>query len=176
MIFPFYARDQWQASHKLTINYGLRWELLSCADDRESRYPVQQSIERHHQSNGGALRSRRESRRLRHSRFRKSFLLPALESPIVWTTTRSCVPAMLCRLPRWKWAILEPRLSRQRWKASTTEPTAYLAAPTTLATGFPTIPNPVPDSHGNVAIPFGAGNVNTVEQELSAAAIFSPIT
>ncbi len=37
-----------------------------------------------------------------------------------------------------------------------------MPASTTLATGFPTIPNPVPDSHGNVAIPFGAGNVNTV--------------
>ena len=28
--------------------------------------------------------------------------------------------------------------------------------------GFPTIPNPVPNSQGDVPIPFGAGNVNTL--------------
>ncbi len=50
---------------------------------------------------------------------------------------------------------------------------SYLPASSTLATGFPIIPTPTPDSHGNVAIPFGAGNVNTLPKNFTRGYIQS---
>jgi hypothetical protein len=159
--FALYARDQWQASHKLTINYGLRWEY----------FPVPTTA----------------TRGIQYNNLLSNINNPTMELCGVGGNPGDCgisvsktlfAPSLgvAYRLDdntvvRGGYALsptqVEMGNSGTQAFPATVEgvyngANTYLAAPTTLATGFPTIPNPVADSHGNVAIPFGAGNVNTV--------------
>ena len=118
--FSVYARDQWQASHKLTINYGLRWEY----------FPVPTTATRGIQYNNLLSDINNptmelcgvgwESRRLRYHGFEKAICSQPRYCLSRWTTIPSCAQAMLCLLPRWKWATPEPRLTRPQWKVSIT--------------------------------------------------------
>ncbi len=159
--FSIYARDQWQASHKLTINYGLRWEY----------FPVPTTA----------------TRGIQYDNLFTDINNPTMELCGVGGNPGDCGITVSKKLfapsigiayrvddntvVRAGYALsptqVEMGNSGTQAYPATVEgvyngTNSYLPASTTLATGFPTIPNPVPDSHGNVAIPFGAGNVNTV--------------
>jgi Carboxypeptidase regulatory-like domain/TonB dependent receptor len=156
-----YARDQWQASHKLTINYGLRWEL----------FPVPTTA----------------SRGIQYNNLLSDITNPTMELCGVGGNPGDCGITVSHKLfaPSLgvAYRVDDNTVVRAGYALSPTQvemgnsgtqafpatvegvyngANSYLPASTTLATGFPTIPNPVPDSHGNVAIPFGAGNVNTL--------------
>jgi hypothetical protein len=159
--FSVYARDQWQASHKLTINYGLRWEY----------FPVPTTA----------------TRGIQYDNLFTDINNPTMELCGVGGNPGDCGITVSKKLfaPSLGMAyrVDDNTVVRAGYALSPTQVemgnsgtqaypatvegvyngiNSYLPASTTLATGFPTIPNPVPDSHGNVAIPFGAGNVNTV--------------
>jgi Carboxypeptidase regulatory-like domain/TonB dependent receptor len=159
--FSIYARDQWQASHKLTINYGLRWEL----------FPVPTTANRGIQYNNLLSDINNPTMELcgvggnpgdcgitvSHKLFAPSLgVAYRLDDNTVVRAGYALSPTQV-----------EMGNSGTQAFPATVEAVynganSYLPASTTLATGFPTIPTPVPDSHGDVAIPFGAGNVNTV--------------
>jgi Carboxypeptidase regulatory-like domain/TonB dependent receptor len=159
--FSIYARDQWQASHKLTINYGLRWEL----------FPVPTTA----------------NRGIQYNNLLSDITNPTMELCGVGGNPGDCGITVSHKLfaPSLGLAyrVDDNTVVRAGYALSPTQvemgnsgtqafpatvegvyngANSYLPASTTLATGFPTIPTPVPDSHGNVAIPFGAGNVNTL--------------
>jgi hypothetical protein len=159
--FSIYARDQWQASHKLTINYGLRWEL----------FPVPTTA----------------NRGIQYNNLLSDITNPTMELCGVGGNPGDCGITVSHKLFAPSLGIAyrvdDNTVVRAGYALSPTQvemgnsgtqafpatvegvyngANSYLAASTTLASGFPTIPNPVADSHGNVAIPFGAGNVNTL--------------
>ncbi len=159
--FSVYARDQWQASHKLTINYGIRWEL----------YPVPTTV----------------GRGIQYNNLLSDLTNPTMELCGVGGNPGDCgiqvshklfAPSLgiAYRLDdntvvRAGYALSPTQVEMgnsgtQAFPATVeavyTGANSYSPASSTLATGFPTIPTPVPDSHGNVAIPYGAGNVNTL--------------
>jgi Carboxypeptidase regulatory-like domain/TonB dependent receptor len=159
--FSIYARDQWQASHKLTINYGLRWEF----------FPVPTTAQRG----------------IQYNNLLSDITNPTMELCGVGGNPGDCGITVSHRLFAPSLGIAyrvdDNTVVRAGYALSPTQvemgnsgtqafpatvegvyngANSYSAASTTLATGFPTIPNPVPDSHGNVPIPFGAGNVNTL--------------
>jgi hypothetical protein len=159
--FALYARDQWQASHKLTINYGLRWEL----------YPVPTTVNRGIQYDNLLSDINNPTMELcgvggnpGDCGIKVSHKLFAPSIGIAYRATEDTVVRAGYALSPTQ--VEMGNSGTQAFPATVqavyTGASSYLPASTTLATGFPIIPNPVPDSHGNVAIPFGAGNVNTV--------------
>ena len=173
--FALYARDQWQASHKLTINYGLRWEY----------FPVPTTAQRGIQYNNLLSDINNPTMELCGVggnpgdcgiKVSKKLFAPSL-GIAYRLDDNTVVRAGYALSP----TQVEMGNSGTQAFPATVEgvyngANPICAASTTLATGFPTIPNPVADSHGNVAIPFGAGNVNTVARRTFAVATFSPIT
>jgi hypothetical protein len=159
--FSIYARDQWQASHKLTINYGLRWEY----------FPVPTTA----------------TRGIQYDNLFTDINNPTMELCGVGGNPGDCGITVSKKLFAPSLGIAyrvdDNTVVRAGYALSPTQvemgnsgtqaypatvegvyngTNSYLPASTTLATGFPTIPNPVPNSQGDVPIPFGAGNVNTV--------------
>jgi len=159
--FSVYARDQWQASHKLTINYGLRWEL----------FPVPTTAKRGIQYNNLLSDINNPTMELcgvggnpGDCGIKVSHKLFAPSLGIAYRVDdNTVVRAGFALSPT---QVEMGNSGTQAFPATVqgvyNGANSYLPASTTLATGFPTIPTPVPDSHGNVAIPFGAGNVNTL--------------
>jgi hypothetical protein len=161
--FSVYARDQWQATHKLTINYGLRWEY----------FPVPTTADRGIQYNNLLSDITNPTMELCGVggnpgdcgiKVSKTLFAPSL-GVAYRLDDKTVVRAGYALSP----TQVEMGNSGTQAFPATVEGVyngvnSYQPASTTLATGFPTIPNPVADSHGNVAIPFGAGNVNTVEK------------
>ncbi len=159
--FAIYARDQWQASHKLTINYGIRWEY----------YPVPTTVGRGIQYNNLLSNINNPTMELCGVggnpgdcgiQVSKTLFAPSLG--IAYRITDNTVVRSGYALSPTQ---VETGNSGTQAFPATVEAVynganSYLPASSTLATGFPVIPNPVPDSHGNVPIPFGAGNVNTL--------------
>ena len=159
--FSFYARDQWQASHKLTINYGLRWEF----------FPVPTTAQRGIQYNNLLSNINNPTMELCGVggnpgdcgiKVSKKLFAPSL-GIAYRVDDNTVVRAGYALSP----TQVEMGNSGTQAFPATVEGVyngnnSYLPASTTLATGFPTIPNPVPNSQGDVPIPFGAGNVNTL--------------
>ncbi len=159
--FAIYARDQWQASHKLTINYGLRWEL----------YPVPTEV----------------GRGIQYNNLLTDLTNPTMELCGVGGNPGDCGIQVSHKLfapslgvayrvddntvVRAGYALSPTQVEMgnsgtQAFPATVeavyTGANSYVPASSTLATGFPIIPTPVPNSSGDVPIPFGAGNVNTL--------------
>jgi Carboxypeptidase regulatory-like domain/TonB dependent receptor len=159
--FSFYARDQWQASHKLTINYGLRWEF----------FPVPTTAQRGIQYNNLLSNINNPTMELCGVggnpgdcgiKVSKKLFAPSL-GIAYRVDDNTVVRAGYALSP----TQVEMGNSGTQAFPATVEGVyngnnSYLPASTTLATGFPTIPNPVANSQGDVPIPFGAGNVNTL--------------
>jgi Carboxypeptidase regulatory-like domain/TonB dependent receptor len=159
--FSFYARDQWQASHKLTINYGLRWEF----------FPVPTTAQRGIQYNNLLSDITNPTMELCGVggnpgdcgiKVSKKLFAPSL-GVAYRVDDNTVVRAGYALSP----TQVEMGNSGTQAFPATVEGVyngnnSYLPASTTLATGFPTIPNPVANSQGDVPIPFGAGNVNTL--------------
>jgi Carboxypeptidase regulatory-like domain/TonB dependent receptor len=159
--FSFYARDQWQASHKLTINYGLRWEF----------FPVPTTAQRGIQYNNLLSDITNPTMELCGVggnpgdcgiKVSKKLFAPSL-GIAYRVDDNTVVRAGYALSP----TQVEMGNSGTQAYPATVEgvyngANAYLPASTTLATGFPTIPNPVANSQGDVPIPLGAGNVNTL--------------
>jgi hypothetical protein len=159
--FSVYARDQWQATHKLTINYGLRYEY----------FPVPTTATRGIQYNNLLSDINNPTMELCGVggnpgdcgiKVSKTLFAPSL-GVAYRVDDNTVVRAGYALSPT---QVEMGNSGTQAFPATVqgvyNGANAYLAASTTLATGFPTIPNPTADSHGNVAIPFGAGNVNSV--------------
>lgn len=159
--FAVYARDQWQASHKLTINYGIRWEY----------YPVPTQANRGIQYNNLLSDINNPTMELCGVggnpgdcgiKVSKTLFAPSL-GIAYRATDNTVVRAGYALSP----TQVEMGNSGTQAFPATVEAVynganSYLPASSTLATGFPVIPNPVPNSSGNVPIPYGAGNVNTL--------------
>ena len=159
--FSFYARDQWQASHKLTINYGLRWEF----------FPVPTTAQRGIQYNNLLSNINDPTMELCGVggnpgdcgiKVSKKLFAPSL-GIAYRVDDNTVVRAGYALSP----TQVEMGNSGTQAFPATVEGVyngnnSYLPASTTLATGFPTIPNPVANSQGDVPIPYGAGNVNTL--------------
>ena len=143
--FSVYARDQWQASHKLTINYGLRWEY----------FPVPTTA----------------TRGIQYDNLFTDINNPTMELCGVGGNPGDCGITVSKKLFAPSLGIAyrvdDNTVVRAGYALSPTQvemgnsgtqaypatvegvyngTNSYLPASTTLATGFPTIPNPVPDS------------------------------
>jgi hypothetical protein len=159
--FSIYARDQWQASHRLTINYGLRWEF----------FPVPTTANRGIQYNNLLSNINNPTMELCGVggnpgdcgiKVSKKLFAPSLG--IAYRVDENTVVRAGYALSPTQ---VEMGNSGTQAFPATVEGVyngnnSYLPASTTLATGFPTIPNPVANSQGDVPIPYGAGNVNTL--------------
>jgi hypothetical protein len=159
--FAIYARDNWQVSHKLTVNYGLRWEF----------YPVPTTVGRGVQYNNLLSDLSNPTMELcgvggnpGDCGIQVSHKLFAPSIGIAYRATEDTVVRAGYALSPTQ--VETGNSGTQAFPATVeavyTGANSYQPASSTLATGFPIIPTPTPDSHGNVAIPFGAGNVNTL--------------
>lgn len=157
-----YARDQWQATHNLTINYGLRWE----------HYPVPTREDRGIENNNTLTDITNPtiqvcgvggnagdcgitvSNRLFSPSIGISYR-PV--SKLVVRTGFSLSPMQTAMAQ----ALVQNFPGEQQYTA--TGPNAYVAA-NNLSNGFPILNAPTISSNGTVPIPAGTANANTTNK------------
>jgi hypothetical protein len=153
-----YVRDNWQASHKLTINYGIRWEHYPVPTNSPG-FPFNNLVEN---VNNPTVSLCGVAGNSPNCGIQVSWKLFAPSIGIAYRATDSMVV-------RAGYALSPQQVEMgnsvtQSFPAETEAvyngANSYLAASTTLASGFP--PLPTPDfAAGTLPIPSGAGNVNT---------------